>query len=81
MHDDDIADAADGIRKAHRENPEDWNGHVPKAENWQLQFDDGSVVHRGNDLPSDFADKDEAVSVASSLSADYHTIINAVRTS
>lgn len=59
----------------------DWSGHVPKEENWQLQFDDGTVVHRGNDLPSDFSTREEAITVASELSEAYHTIINAVKTS
>ena len=52
----------------------DYQGHEPKSENWQLQFPDGSIVHREGQ-PSDFSSKGEAITVANQLASEWQTQI------
>lgn len=58
----------------------DWAGHMPKLENFQLQFQDGSIIHL-QDGQSDFLSKDEAVLVAKQLSDDWQVPIIVKQTS
>lgn len=52
----------------------EWNGHEPKLENYQLQFQNGDPVHL-EDQPTNFTQRDKAIAVAQQLSQDWQVPI------